>query len=96
MYTENKKNLVLLRRVDRTYIRAGAAFDAGIGVDYILAIAGGDAGYRTLALASAAADAFVGNLISHFKSTSIICDTEAGQRMSCTDAAVIKPAARPA
>lgn len=49
---------------------ASAAFDALVGVDHVLAIAFGDRVHGALGLASAAADAFVGNYVCHEKFTS--------------------------
>ena len=47
-------------------IGTGAAFDAGISIDHVLAVTLADSGYRALCSAGAAADAFIRNLVSHF------------------------------
>lgn len=44
---------------------ASAALDAHIGIDFILAITLGDSGHGALGSAGAAADAIIGNLVSH-------------------------------
>jgi hypothetical protein len=43
----------------------GAAFDAGFRIDFVLSVSLGDRGNRALGSARAAADAFVGNFVSH-------------------------------
>ena len=64
--------LFLGRCSDRAGIRTGTAFDAGIGVDNILAVSFADRAHRALGRTSAAADAFIGNLVSHDIYTSIL------------------------
>ena len=50
---------------DGAGICTGAALDAGFGIDLILTIAFADRGDRALGGTGAAADAFIGNLVSH-------------------------------
>ena len=57
--------LFLGRGSDRAGVRACAAFDAGVGVDYILAVSLADSAHGALGGTGAAADAFIGNLVSH-------------------------------
>ncbi len=57
--------LVRFRRANRANVCAVSAVDALIGVDYVNAGAFADRFGRALSSASAAADAFVGNLICH-------------------------------
>ncbi len=57
--------LRLSRRADGAGARASAAFDAGIRVDFELAVTLRNRTHRALRSASAAGDAFVRNLISH-------------------------------
>ena len=65
---ENIRCLVLrIRSADRADVVASAAVDAGIRVNYILAIPRADRGNRAFSLACAAADAFVVNCICHWK-----------------------------
>ena len=45
---------------------AGTAFHAGIRVDVVLAVAFRDRGNGAFGSAGAAADAFIGNFVSHF------------------------------
>ena len=42
-----------------------AAFNAGFGIDFILAVAFADGGNGALRSTGAAADAFIGNFVSH-------------------------------
>jgi hypothetical protein len=44
---------------------AGAAVDAGIGVDFVLGIAFSDSFYGAFASASAAGNAFIGDYVCH-------------------------------
>lgn len=48
---------------------AGAALDAGISVDHILGVASADSANGTNALASAAHDAGIRNLVSHIRTS---------------------------
>ena len=50
---------------DRASFSAGTAFDAGLRIDFVFAIAFADRGNRAFCRAGAAADAFVGNFVSH-------------------------------
>ncbi len=52
-------------RFDRAASRAGTAFNAGIGVDNVLAIAFGNAGNRATGRAGTATDASVTDFICH-------------------------------
>ena len=58
-------NLCLGGSAYRAGISAGAAFNAGFGIDFILAIAFADRGNGAFRSTGAAADAFIGNLVSH-------------------------------
>ncbi len=44
---------------------AGAALDAGFRIDFVFSVSFADGGYGALGSASAAADAFIGNFVSH-------------------------------
>ena len=57
--------LLRFRRANRADVRAVAAVDALIGVDYVNAGAFADRFHGALGSASAAADALFGNLICH-------------------------------
>jgi hypothetical protein len=46
-------------------VRAGTALDAGIRVDHVLAVSLADRVHGALGGTGAAADAFIGNLVSH-------------------------------
>lgn len=50
---------------DGAGICAGAALDAGFGIDLILTVAFADRGDGALGGTGAAADAFIGNFVSH-------------------------------
>jgi hypothetical protein len=50
---------------------AGPAVDAGVSVNLVVGVALRDCAYRALALAAAAADAFVADYICHFRYTSL-------------------------
>ena len=54
------------RSADRAGLGAGAAFDAGISVNFVLAIAFLDGGNGAFGSAGTAADAFFRNLVSHW------------------------------
>ena len=58
-------NLCLGGSTDGACFSAGTALDAGVGIDLKLAVSFADRGYRAFGSASAAADAFIGNLVSH-------------------------------
>ena len=62
--------LLLGRSADRAGLGAGAAFDADFGVDLILAVAFADGGNGTFSGTGTAADAFFGNLVSHWETSS--------------------------
>ena len=51
--------------LDGTYAGAGAALDALVGIDLILAVALGNCVYGTFGCASAAGNASIGDTISH-------------------------------
>ncbi len=51
---------------NRTCICARTAANALVSIDYVFAITFGDATGRASILASAAVDAFIGNLVCHF------------------------------
>ena len=55
------------RSANGAHARAGAAGDAGIGVDHKLAVAFADGGNRTFLGAGAAGDTFISDYISHDK-----------------------------
>ena len=57
--------LFLSRSADGAGICAGAAFDADFRIDLVLAVAFADCGNRALCSTGAAADAFIGNFVSH-------------------------------
>ena len=57
--------LVSLRSVNRASVCAGAAVDALVSVDYVLAVALSDSLSGAVLSASAARDAIVGNLVCH-------------------------------
>ena len=57
--------LLLNRGSYRARGRAGAALDAGFRVDFILAVAFGDRAYRAVRRTGTAADAFIGDFVSH-------------------------------
>ena len=57
--------LLRFRRANRADVRAVAAVDALIGVDYVNAGAFADRFHGALGSASAAADAFFGNFVCH-------------------------------
>jgi hypothetical protein len=52
-------------RANRAHTRASAAGQAGIGVDDVLAVALSDGIHGAVSLASAAADAFISDDVSH-------------------------------
>ena len=62
---EIPSNLCLVRRSYRAGAGAGAAIDAGIRVDDILAVAFRDCGNRAIRFAGAAGNALVRNYICH-------------------------------
>ena len=64
--------LCLGRSADRAGFSAGAALDAGIGIDLKLAVAFADGGNGALGGTGAAADAFFVNLVSH-RTNLLIC-----------------------
>jgi hypothetical protein len=57
--------LFSLGRVHRTVLSAGAAINALVGVDLVLAVTFGDGFHRTVLCAYAAGDAVVTNLVCH-------------------------------
>lgn len=59
-------SLAFLRSFNRTCGSAGTAIDAKIGIDNEFAVAFGNSVYRAFCLASAAGDAFICDMISHF------------------------------
>jgi hypothetical protein len=59
------RSLSLYRCANRASAGAGAAIDALVSVDNVLAVLLGDAAYGALVSASAAGNALIGNLISH-------------------------------
>ena len=81
-----KKQLLSSRSLYRTYACASAAIDALVCVDFILTVFFCNAGYGTFVRTSTARDARVGNLICHWKNTSIIVITElyhTSQKIKC-------------
>ena len=56
---------VLVGSTDRANARASAAGNAGVGIDNVLIVAGGNSGDGAVICASAAHDAFVVDLVSH-------------------------------
>ena len=58
--------LLFRRSANRAVICACAAADAGVSVDYVLAVALGDAANRAAICASTARNALIGNLVCHF------------------------------
>jgi hypothetical protein len=58
--------LFSLRRINRTYACARTALDASISSDNVLAVALGNAIYRTLRCACTARNTFIRNNICHF------------------------------
>ena len=62
--------LCLGRSTDRAGLSAGATFDAGIRVDFELAVAFADGGNGAFGSAGTAADAFIGNFVSHWNTSS--------------------------
>ena len=50
---------------DGAGVCAGAAFNAGFGIDFVLSVSFFDGGNRALSSTGAAADAFIGNFVSH-------------------------------
>ena len=68
----------------RTVVGAGAAVDAGIGVDLVMLVAGGKCLYRTVAGAKTAGNAVTVNLICHLVhlhlwSDFLHCNTDFGK-----------------
>ena len=68
----------------RTVVGAGAAVDAGIGVDLVMLVAGGNCLYRTVAGAKTAGNAVTVNLICHLVhlhlwSDFLHCNTDFGK-----------------
>ena len=59
-------SLCLGGSADRAGFCAGAALDAGFGIDFILAVAFADCGNGTFSSTCAAADAFFRNFVSHW------------------------------
>jgi hypothetical protein len=57
--------LFLNRSANRAGTGAGAAIDAIVLIDNVLAVLFGDAAYGALVSASAAGDALIGNLVCH-------------------------------
>ena len=71
----------------RTVVGAGAAVDAGIGVDLVMLVAGGNRLNGTVAGAEAAGNAVVANLICHLVhlhlwSDFLHCNTDFGKSKS--------------
>ena len=62
----SQKELFLSGSSDRAGVGTGTAFDACIGIDYVFTVSLSDGGYRALRSTGAAADALIGNLVSHF------------------------------
>lgn len=65
----NSINLVLLGSLNRANACAGAALDALVCVDFVLAVAFLNAADRTFVRASTASDALVTDLVCHFQIT---------------------------
>ena len=66
-HAENPKtSLLRLDRADGASVFAGAAVDAGIGIDDVLRATGSDRVDGAGICACAAGDAFIGNYVSHF------------------------------
>ena len=59
------ETLFLSRSANGAGVRASTAFNAGFGIDFVFSVSFFDGGNRALSSAGAAADAFIGNFVSH-------------------------------
>ena len=64
-YSFKSLELAFGRSAYRAGVSASAAFDADFGIDFILAVALADGGNGTFSSTCTAADAFIGNFVSH-------------------------------
>ena len=66
------ETLFLSRSANGAGVRASTAFNAGFGIDFVFSVSFFDGGNRALSSAGAAADAFIGNFVSHWKTSSFL------------------------